>query len=286
MIYVGLTGWSDHPDVYSTATSSTSQLFDYAGHFPIVEIDTSFYAIPSMKSVQKWLAETPAHFQFIIKGYQGMTGHIRGENPYFETKKEMFEAFRKAVEPFQRAGKLAAVLMQFPPWFDCQFANVQYIRYVRQQLEGLPVAIEFRNRSWYSEKYFDGTINLLKEHQFIHTVCDEPQAGDGSVPLVPVATERNAFVRIHGRNVHAWNSNGRNSEEWRKIRFLYDYTIDELKELAQHIRKLQQTCQNVFVVFNNNSGHDAARNAKQLLALLDITYDGLAPKQLGLFEEE
>lgn len=285
MIYVGLTGWSDHPDVYSETTSVRDRLFDYSGHFPIVEVDTSFYAIPSEKTVLKWLDETPDSFKFIVKGYHGMTGHTRGEpDPYYETKQQMFDAFRAAIDPFQRAGKLAAILMQFPPWFDCQFKNVQYLRYVKQQLGDYPVAIEFRNRSWYSPQYVDGTLKLLSELKLIHTVCDEPQAGEGSVPLTPTVTADVASLRIHGRNVHGWLQNGRTQQEWRKVRCLYNYNEEELRELAGHIEKMAKRARHVYVIFNNNSGHDAAHNAKALLDILNVHYEGLAPKQLGLFE--
>lgn len=285
MIYVGLTGWSDHPDVYSKTTSVRDRLFDYSGHFPIVEVDTSFYAIPSEKTVLKWIDETPDQFKFIVKGYRGMTGHTRGEpDKYYETKQQMFDAFRTAIEPFQRAGKLAAILMQFPPWFDCQFKNVQYLRYVKQQLGDYPIAIEFRNRSWYSPQYVDGTLTLLSDLKLIHTVCDEPQAGEGSVPLTPSVTTDSAFLRIHGRNVHGWLQNGRSQEDWRKVRCLYNYNDAELRELATHIEKMAKRARHVYVIFNNNSGHDAAHNAKELLELLNIHYEELAPKQLGLFE--
>lgn len=284
MIYIGLTGWGDHPDLYSPLSTGRDKLFDYSGHFPVVEVDTSFYSIPSESNVRKWIAEVPDHFQFVVKAYQGMTGHLRQDNPY-ETREEMFEAFKTAIKPFQQAGKLAMILVQFPPWFDCQAKNVTYIRYVKQQLKNFPVAIEFRNRTWYSEKFMDGTLDFLRQEGLIHTICDEPQAGEGSVPLVPKATSERVLVRIHGRNVHGWRNPG-NNEEWRKIRFLYNYNYEELKGLQQHIVALQQQVNDVFVLFNNNSGNDAAKNAKQLQKMLGVQYEGLSPKQLDFFEGE
>ncbi|GED18850.1 MULTISPECIES: DUF72 domain-containing protein [Kurthia] len=281
MIYVGLTGWGDHPAAYSKTTKATDKLYDYSGHFPIVEVDTSFYAIPNEKSIQKWLDDTPTTFRFILKAYQGMTGHLRENLPY-ETKGEMFQAFREAAGIFQRAGRLAAVLVQFPPWFDCQFKNVQYIRYVKQQLADFPIAIEFRNRTWYDKPYREGTFQLLKSLQLIHTVCDEPQVGEGSVPLVAQATSNKALVRIHGRNAHGWRNPG-NNEQWRKVRFLYHYNEKELQELKTAIETLQRQVQDVYVVFNNNSDYDAFPNAKTLVHMLGLSYDGLAPKQLDLF---
>lgn len=282
MIYIGLTGWSDHPSLYRSPSASRDKLFDYSGHFPIVELDTSFYSIPSVANVQKWITETPDHFQFVVKAYQGMTGHLREENPY-ESAKKMFEAFRESIHIFQEAGKLALVLVQFPPWFDCQQKNVQYIRYIKQQLADFPVAIEFRNRTWYSEDFMEGTLNFLREQQLFHTVCDEPQAGEGSVPLVPIPTGDRVLLRIHGRNIHGWRNPG-NNEQWRKVRFLYNYTDEELIGLKKVVEKLQNTAKEVYVLFNNNSDHHAAGNAKTLQKMLGIEYQYLSPKQLDLFE--
>lgn len=283
MIHIGLTGWGDHPSLYHS-TSIRDKLYDYSSHFPIVELDTSFYSIPIISNVQKWIAETPKHFQFIVKAYQGMTGHLREENPYGSID-EMFAAFKESIHLFQKANKLALVLVQFPPWFDCQQKNVQYIRYIKQQLNDFPIAIEFRNRTWYSEKFMDGTLHFLREQQLFHTVCDEPQAGEGSVPLVPISTGEKVLVRIHGRNVHGWRNPG-NNEQWRKVRFLYDYTDEELLDLKEVVEKLQQSAKEVYVLFNNNSGHHAADNAKKLQKMLGIEYHHLSPKQLDFFEGE
>lgn len=284
MIYIGLTGWGDHPSLYNTATPSRDKLFDYSGHFPIVEVDTSFYAIPSKINIEKWCNETPDDFQFVLKAYQGMTGHLRDELPY-ESKNDMFTAFIESAKVFKKAGKLGMVLVQFPPWFDCNVKNINYVLYIKQQLEELPIAIEFRNQTWYAENMKDKTLDFLKENNLIHTVCDEPQAGVGSVPLISESTAEKVLLRIHGRNIHGWRNIG-NTEDWRKVRFLYDYNHDELRGLANIVLQLQQQCKDVYVLFNNNSGHHAAKNAKQLQQLLNIDFTGLSPKQLNLFEGE
>lgn len=284
MIQIGLTGWGDHPSLYCSTSTTRDKLFDYSGHFPIVELDTSFYAIPSVQNIEKWISETPSHFRFIVKAYQGITGHLRGDNPY-ETREAMFEAFRLCVKTFDQAGKLAMILVQFPPWFDCQTKHVQYIRYVAQQLRDFPTAIEFRNQTWYSVERRTPTLNFLREHQLIHTVCDEPQAGVGSVPFIAEATSYKTLVRIHGRNIYGWRNTG-STENWRKVRFLYDYNKEELRQLADRILYLEKQSEQVFVLFNNNSGHHAAKNAKELQEMLGLEFEGLSPKQLKLFEGE
>ena len=284
LIRVGLTGWGDHPSLYSEVTASKDKLFDYSGHFLTVEVDTSFYAIPALSHVRKWCEDTPNDFQFVVKAYQGMTGHLREAIP-FESKNDMFNAFIECANEFRRHGKLAMILAQFPPWFDCQEKNVRYLQYVRQQLKDFDVAIEFRNQTWYAENVRGKTMDFLSNHSFIHTVCDEPQAGVGSVPFYPVATAKKALIRIHGRNIYGWRNTG-NSENWRKVRFLYDYNEEELQQLGQQIQQLHTQAENIFVVFNNNSGHHAAKNAKELQAILAIKDKGLAPKQLNFFEGE
>lgn len=281
MIKIGLTGWGDHPSLYSSHLSKKDRLFDYSGHFPIVEVDTSFYAIPSTKNVEKWIQDTPDQFQFIVKAYQGITGHLRDDNPY-ETENDMFEQFCNCLEVFQQARKLALVLVQFPPWFSFSTKNVEQILYIKRMLNGFPIAIEFRNNTWYSPNNQRETIDFLKKYGFIHTICDEPQTGVSSVPFVPEVTAKKSLVRIHGRNVYGWNAN--NSPNWREVRFLYDYTDEELTDLAKKIHLIEKQCEEVYVLFNNNSGHHAAKNAKTMQQILNIHYDSLSPKQLDLFE--
>lgn len=283
MIYVGLTGWGDHPAVYSPDSKKTEKLIDYSAHFPIVELDSSFYAVQPERNIRKWIAETPDSFQFVVKAYQGMTGHLRGENP-FASREEMFEAFCLSVRPLKEAGKLAMVLVQFPPWFDCQKEHVEQLRDTTKRLMEFDVAIEFRHQSWYAADMRDKTLAFLQDHQLIHSVCDEPQAGDGSIPLVPISTRKDkVLLRIHGRNIHGWLNPGQ-AQNWREVRYLYDYTTEELKELSASVTALAQTTKDVYVIFNNNSGGHAAGNAKQFQQLNHLSFDGLAPKQLDLFE--
>lgn len=283
MIQIGLTGWGDHDSIYAADTRTHEKLQEYSSHFPVVELDSSFYAVQPIRNMEKWVKETPENFQFIVKAYQGMTGHDREEkeNP-FETKEEMFQAFRESVEPLQKAGKLGAVLFQFPPWFDCRQEHVQYIRYCKQQMKGIPVALEFRQQTWYEERFQQQTLDFMKQEGWIHTIADEPQAGVKSVPFVPVVTvKEKAIIRLHGRNVHGWNYSG--NANWRKVRYLYEYSEKELTAIAKEVKRLEKQCKEVIVLFNNNSGGYAAGNAKQLQQMLGIEFDGLASQQLGLF---
>ena len=127
------------------------------------------------------------------------------------------------------------------------------------------------------------TLTFLTEQGLIHAIVDEPQVGEGSAPFVNRITTDTAFVRYHGRNRHGWTKQDMTDEAWRDVRYLYDYTTEELEELAQHVRIIQQKAKKIYVVFNNNSGGHAANNAKELQRILGIDYEGLAPQQLKLF---
>lgn len=280
MIYIGVTGWGDHDSLYPGQISSRDKLKAYAGHFPIVEVDSAFYAIQPKRNAEKWINETPSTFQFIVKAYQGMTGHMRGEIP-FENKQAMFRAFKESLEPFIESDKLAMTLFQFPPWFKCIRENVEYLRWCKHEMGDIPCALEFRHQSWFSSQYRQKTLDFLTIEKWIHSICDEPQSGEGSIPTVlKVTTPEKVLVRFHGRNLHGWQK--RNAEDWREVRYLYRYNQQELQEWAYSIRELANDTKDVYLLFNNNSGGDAADNAKEMISLLKIEYEGLAPRQLDL----
>lgn len=283
MIYIGVTGWGDHHSLYPSHIKPKDKLAEYSSHFLTVEVDASFYAVQPIKNALKWVNETPDQFRFVVKAYQGMTGHQRTDIP-FETKDEMFQAFKESLEPYQQANKLAMVLFQFPPWFDCKKENVNYLKYCKKMMGDIPIALEFRNQSWFSEKYRSSTIHFMKEQGWIHAVVDEPQAGDGSAPTVPVATDSNmTLIRMHGRNVHGWTRPKNAETNWREVRYLYKYNERELLEWKEHVLTLAKSSKDIIILFNNNSGGDAAGNAKDFQKMLGIEYEGLSPKQLDLF---
>jgi len=241
------------------------------------------FAVQPIRNTSKWVRETPDNFRFVVKTYQGMTGHQRAELP-FESRTEMFQAFKDSLRPFQQANKLAMVLFQFPPWFDCRKENVNYLRYCKRMMGKVPVALEFRHQSWFSEVYRAGTLAFMKQEGWIHAIADEPQAGEGSIPIVPVATNSDkTLIRLHGRNFYGWTKPKNADTNWRDVRYLYKYNQRELLEWKERVLELEKHSKDIYVLFNNNSGGDAAGNAKEFQSMLGIEYEGLAPKQLGLF---
>ncbi|WP_373232514.1 DUF72 domain-containing protein [Cohnella sp.] len=280
MIRVGLAGWGDHDELYPPGTSAKDKLRKYSIHYPIVEVDSTFYAIQSADRFARWEEETPPSFQFIVKAYQGMTGHQRGALNNGNAS-SMFEAFRESIRPVIEAGKLTAALFQYPPWFDCTRDNVRILRETKERMEGIPCALEFRHQSWFTDAYKEKTLTFMKEESWIHSICDEPQAGQGSVPTVLQATHPEiTMIRMHGRNTTGWNQGS--APNWREVRYLYKYNNDELLEWKSHILQLQEQTKQICVIFNNNSGGDAAGNAKELMELLGLEIPDI-PKQLDLF---
>ena len=279
MITIGLTGWSDHPLI---APDNKRKLEDYASHFPFVEMDTSFYGIPSEKSIQSWIEKTPDSFQFIPKAYHAMTQHQKWQD-HFESFEEMFDTFKVRFYPMIREKRIKAFLFQFPPFFHCSQKNVDYLERVSELMGTLPVAIEFRHRSWYSEENRENTLALLRKNFFIHTIVDQPQTPGNSVPSVFESTNSKlTLYRLHGQNYSGW-LNASDDPDWRTTRTLHDYSKNELIKIKKEAMKLEKESDEVAVIFNNNSGGHAAKNAKELQELLGLEFEGLHPQQLDLF---
>lgn len=306
-VSIGLAGWGGHDSAYPAGTPASRKLALYARQFAIVEVDNSFYAIPTADAVQRWVDDTPEDFGFVVKAFQGMTGHDRdagrkaltrvltgqaapsaGELSELTQEQEeaMFAAFRDAFAPMARAGKLRSVLFQYPPWFDCSRDNVTALRRAKALMAGWPVALEFRHQSWFAPDVRAKTLSFMEREGWMHSVCDEPQAGIGSVPTVaePTHPER-TVVRFHGRNVGGWNSggNGGSGSDWRAVRYLYDYSDEELGEWVSLLTRMLTRTAAIDVIFNNNSGGHGAGNARRLMAMLGQSRGEPPPEQLSLF---
>lgn len=285
MIRIGLAGWGDHEALYRNGAGTPDKLRVYGKTFPIVEVDSSFYAIQPERNYDKWAQETPGNFGFIVKAYQGMTGHQRGK-PSHDSEEAAFAAFLASIRPLRETGKLKAVLFQYPPWFDCTKKHVDTLRHAKQRMGDVPLALEFRNRTWFEPEMRERTLAFMEREGWAHSICDEPQAGVGSVPIVLMPTHPElTVVRFHGRNTDGWHSSG--EPNWRDVRYLYRYNREELSEWVERLAILQEQTKEICVLFNNNSGGDAASNALELAQLLGLGYPELPspPVQLDLFGE-
>lgn len=293
-IFVGTASWTDKTLIESgrfyprEAKSAEARLRYYATQFPLVEIDSTYYALPAERTAQLWAERTPQRFVFNVKAFRLFTGHqaqasalpadlrkaLRPSgksNLYYrdlsdEIRRELWQRFRSGLEPLRRSGKLGAVLLQFAPWFVFGRESFGHILHCADMLEGFQLAVEFRNKSWFGEKTRDKAIAFERDHNLAHVVVDEPQGFPSSIPQVwEVTCPALALLRLHGHNREMWAKKGLASAA---ERFNYLYSTAELKALAKPVKDLASRARRVHVLFNNCHGDKAQRNAAQFRQLV------------------
>lgn len=278
-VTIGLTTWSEHPDLIQGARQKTT-LAEYAQHFPVVEVDTFFYALPTPATVEKWSTQVAPGFQFIVKAHASMTGHQKVAGG----PRAVFDRYLAAIAPLEAQGQLKTVLFQFPPYFDATRPHFKTLERLRQWMGNRPVAIELRNQTWYQPTVREALVGHCRDWQLTLVAADEPHAGPTGIPFDLVTTTPDlTLLRLHGRNQTGWANPGAN---WRKQRTLYRYSAAELAALQAAIMGQQPQPQETCVIFNNNSGGDAAANARTLTNMMHLHFSGLLPRdpeQLALF---
>jgi uncharacterized protein YecE (DUF72 family) len=293
-IRVGSASWADPELVKSglfypkEAKSPEERLRFYASKFSLVEVDSSYYAMPSSTNSQKWADRTPDDFLFNMKAFRLFTRHqtdrkmlpadIRKALPartkkmfYYEDvpeelRAELWRQFKIALEPLRRAGKLVAVHFQFPKWFVGNPRDFAHLEEIRERMADYLVAVEFRARTWFDGKRDERTLEMERRNGWVNVTVDEPDTGASSIPTVwDVTSPRLAIVRMHGRNHGQWDKKElKTSAE----RFDYDYTDDELAAFVKPIKKLAKQVDLVQVIMNNNRGDQGVRNGATLRDLL------------------
>jgi uncharacterized protein YecE (DUF72 family) len=293
-IVVGTASWADKTLIDSgkfyppECKSAEARLRYYAAQFPMVEVDSSYYAIPAPATAQLWTERTPKDFRFNVKAFRLFTGHqtdpkvlekdLREALPA-STKKllyyrdipadildELWRRFHLALEPLRLNGKLTAVHFQFAPWvINDRDGRAHVLECVdRMQLDQLTV--EFRNKIWFDEAHRTKTLEFQRELGVAHTIVDAPQEVANSMPSVwDITSTRLALVRLHGRNSRTWNIKGAKSAS---DRFNYDYSQKELQTLVPRLKELERRVELLQVIFNNNYEDQGQRNGRALLKLL------------------
>jgi uncharacterized protein YecE (DUF72 family) len=254
----------------------------------MVEVDSSYYAMPVPATTQQWVERTPDNFVFNIKAFRLFTGHQAqprvlpkdlqealgfplDDNIYYrdlpeEIQKELWGRFFQALEPLHAAGKLGAVHFQFAPWITSGGEPRKLVEHCAAVMEGMLSAVEFRNASWWNERNRESTLAFEREHGLVNVVVDGPQGVGNSVPPVwEVTSPRLAVVRMHGRNHQTWNRKGLKAAS---DRFNYDYSAKELGDIAAQVKELSKAVPVVHAVMNNNYEDQGQRNAKTLTQLL------------------
>ena len=308
-VLVGTASWSsktlvDSGRFYPPGVSSAeARLRHYAARFPLVEVDSSYYAIPAPATTQLWAERTPEGFVMNVKSFRLFTGHqtsptvlprdIRAALPPASSAKkfvylrelpaelvdELWRRFIEALLPLRRSGRLGMVHFQFPPWVVRNAAGHAHVRMCVERMAGHTVGVEFRHASWFAESQgiapgiapasspaTASTLAFERELGAVHTVVDGPQGFSNSVPALWEVTHPTiALLRLHGRNTETWNIKGASDAS---ERFNYDYNAAELAALAAHVRRLAARVRTTHVVFNNNLEDQGQRNAASLAQLL------------------
>lgn len=234
---------------YPPSLSDRGMLSFYSGYFNTLELNVTYYRLPSLKTMDGIVRQTPRDFHFWIKAHQDMTHH-RDRTP------DIVRQFRECIRPVQESGKLRGVLAQFPFSFKGNHENMLYLRDLRQRLEGIDLAVEFRHNSWIQPEVFD----FLSEQGITYCIPDEPRL-PGLVPPDPWITSDIGYVRFHGRNARDWWGKGGD-------RYNYDYTEEELKEWKQKIEDLATAAQVIYLLFNNCHLGQAVKNALMMQELI------------------
>src|SRR5919198_1284435 len=287
-ILVGITGWTE-PTLVKAGTfypkktmSAEDRLRFYAEQFPIVEVDSTYYAPPSERNAELWIDRTPKHFVFNVKAYSLLTNHptkadalykdlreqLTGDladkkNVYREqlpgeVVDEVWQRFHDALMPLHSAGKLGAVLFQFPQWFVISRKNKEYIAECAERLKDFRIAVEFRHRTWLEERNREETLSFLEEHDLPFVCVDMPQGFDSSLPPISAATAKDlAMVRFHGRDPAQWKKKNVSAAE----RFRYEYSREELQEWAPKVKDLAESARETHVLMNNCYQDYAVRSA-------------------------
>ncbi|MET7399178.1 DUF72 domain-containing protein [Dactylosporangium sp. NPDC005572] len=284
-IRVGTASWTD-PTLLASGwyppgtDTAEGRLAYYASRFPLVEVDATYYHPPAEQTARLWAERTPPGFVFNVKAFSLLTGHpTRPAAIYADLRPEtgkqtvypkdlpaqayedVWSRFLSALDPLVEAGKLGAVLFQFPPWFTIRRSNKETLVEVQRRCSPLPVAVELRHHSWFDGDNAAETLDFLRRHELPYVAVDMPQGHRESVPPVLEATAGLAMVRFHGHSDH-WTS--RDIHE----KFGYEYSSRELHEWAPKLRDLAAHASSTHVLMNNCYQDYAQRNAAELADLL------------------
>jgi len=262
MIKVGTSGFS-FPDwkgtIYPASIREKDMLSFYEKElgFRALEINFTYYSLPSQKSLSGMSKKTSADFEFVVKSYKGMTHEVwNKETGARIDNQDIFEKFRLGLVPLIEDKKLACVLAQFPYGFFPNRENWSYLDRFKEEMGEIPLVFEFRNQAWLK----DQTIPSLEKKGVGFCIVDEPRLPQ-LMPYLPRATSDIGYFRLHGRNPKWFNVP-------LKVRYDYLYTEEELKDFIPDIQTISQKTAKTLIFFNNCYSGSAAKNAAQMAKLL------------------
>jgi uncharacterized protein YecE (DUF72 family) len=283
MIRIGTSSWADPEfvrDWYPPKLPAAARLSWYAEHFDYVEVNSTFYAVPVKKVVNRWDSETPSNFLFDIKLHGLLSRHavkttslppdIRRDaetnprgNLILRPKLERIVAERilAEVEPLREAGKLGAFLLQLSPSFSPYKHKLEELEQLASLFRDERLAIELRNRNWLTEPHREQTLAFFETKGLPFVLVDAPESEHFTVMQREnlVTSPRLVYLRLHGRNERGYIA-GKSVAE----RFNYDYSDDEIAGVATRVRDLAEETEEVHVAFNNNYSLYAPKAALRL----------------------
>jgi len=255
-IRVGTSGWSYddwrgrfYPEAMGASFDALAYLARYVG---AVEVNASFYRPPSPRAAASWLRRTPEAFAFAFKLHQRFT-HDR-DTPW--TADEV-ATFRRGIEPVEDAGRLGAVLAQFPWSFRCDADALRHLEAIHRDFGDLPLVVEVRHVSWTDP----AAAAFLRSRGMGWANIDQPASRSG-VPPTSLVTSPVGYVRLHGRNREAWFA----KDAGRDAKYDYLYREDELGEWIDRIRDIARQSDRTYVFTNNHYRGQAPANALQILS--------------------
>ena len=279
-IRVGTASWSEPEFVkaewYPKGLPAAQQLPFYAERFDMVELNSSFYAIPQARMCDRWAKVTPDGFLFDVKCHRLLSRHatkadalpadLRQEAEVTdrgnviltpELEHEVAARFLDELKPLEQAGKLGALLLQMTPGFGPRTADLTALEPLLHQLKGKGgnlrrVVLELRHSDWLSDRHREPTTAFLREQGVTLASIDGPSADAKHFTIMPAVDEitdgRLAYLRLHGRDPKAYLT-GKTVAE----RFHYDYSDAEIAEVSERALGLARETDEVHVVFNNNA---------------------------------
>jgi uncharacterized protein YecE (DUF72 family) len=235
---------------YPPQIQKSDMLEFYCQHFQTVELNATYYIIPSSQTFQRLAQKTPQNFEFIIKTNQETT-HRRQENSSALGK------LLDSIQPLIEANKFHGFLAQFPYSFKNSETNRKYLVQTKSLVQDHTLFVEFRNFTWLNPQVPD----FLRENGIGYVNVDEPKLR-GLLPAQNFVTNEIGYIRLHGRNEKSW-WDGKGSE-----RYDYEYKEDELKEWLIHISNILKKTFKTYIFFNNHPTGKAVKNAQQMIKLL------------------
>ncbi len=245
--------WTD-AGFYPPGTKSGNMLPLYARNFPITELNFTWYQMPKAQTLERMHRQAPDGFYFAAKLTRTLTHEIDSGQWRGQAAR-----YRDGIAPLLQARRLMAVLLHFPPSFVRAPQNRRYLAELLDELQGLPLAVEFRHASWATDRVFAE----LERRRTTLVAVDEPDL-PGLFPSLDIVTNPALFyIRFHGRNAKGWRSGNM------QLQFDYDYGDAELRQWTDdRIAKMARNAAGGIIFFNNHVRAQAPRNAVKLINLL------------------